>query len=387
MNDLSNDTARPREATLRNRMAMYGNNRLQIGLFGANCSSGRSANKLPERWTASWPDCLKLAKMGDEAGIDFMLPIGRWKGYGGDTDFHGSTLETVTWAAGLLAATKRITVFGTVHAPLFNPIIAAKEFVTVDHIGEGRFGINLVVGWNEGEFEMFGVSQREHDARYDYAQEWLDVIKRAWSDHDDFDFAGEYLKLKGVRAFPKPYGGTRPIIMNAGRSGIGQAFALKNCDAFFTATVDTRQSMEANAKKVEEIKSAARAFGREIEVYTVGQVVCRPTQKEAEEYYRHAQIDNADWGAIEQMMALKNITRQTVTAEVYAQQQQYFAGKAIGGYPFVGAPDRVAEELANIARAGMRGIAVSFINYLNETPYFCDEVLPRLARMGLRLPH
>ena len=373
--------------SMQQRAAMYNGNAFKIGLFGANCSSGRSANKLPERWTASWPDCLKLAKMGDEAGIDFMLPIGRWKGYGGDTDFHGSTLETVTWAAGLLAATKRITVFGTVHAPLFNPIIAAKEFVTVDHIGEGRFGINLVVGWNEGEFEMFGVSQREHDARYDYAQEWLDVIKRAWSDHDDFDFAGQYLKLKGVRAFPKPYGGTRPIIMNAGRSGSGQAFALKNCDAFFTATVDTRQSMEANAKKVEEIKSAARAFGREIEVYTVGQVVCRPTQKEAEEYYRHAQIDNADWGAIEKMMALKNITRQTVTAEVYAQQQQYFAGKAIGGYPFVGAPDRVAEELANIARAGMRGIAVSFINYLNETPYFCDEVLPRLARMGLRLPH
>jgi len=374
-------------ASMQQRTAMYSANAFNIGLFGANCSSGRSATKVPERWSASWPDCLKLARMADQAGIDFMLPIGRWKGYGGDTDFHGSTLETVTWAAGLLAATKRITVFGTVHAPLFNPIIAAKEFVTVDHIGEGRFGINLVVGWNEGEFEMFGVSQREHDDRYEYAQEWLDVIKRAWSEHTDFDFAGQYLKLKGVRAFPKPYGDTRPVIMNAGRSGVGQAFALKNCDAFFTATVDSRHSIEANAKKVEEIKSAARAIGREIDVYTVGQVVCRPTQKEAEDYYRHAQIENADWGAIEKMMALKNITRQTVTAEVFAQQQQYFAGKAIGGYPFVGTPDRVAEELANISSAGMRGIAVSFVNYLNETPYFCDEVLPRLARLGIRQSH
>jgi len=374
-------------ASMQQRTAMYSANAFNIGLFGANCSSGRSATKVPERWSASWPDCLKLARMADQAGIDFMLPIGRWKGYGGDTDFHGSTLETVTWAAGLLAATKRITVFGTVHAPLFNPIIAAKEFVTVDHIGEGRFGINLVVGWNEGEFEMFGVSQREHDDRYEYAQEWLDVIKRAWSEHTDFDFAGQYLKLKGVRAFPKPYGDTRPVIMNAGRSGVGQAFALKNCDAFFTATVDSRHSIEANAKKVEEIKSAARAIGRDIDVYTVGQVVCRPTQKEAEDYYRHAQIENADWGAIEKMMALKNITRQTVTAEVFAQQQQYFAGKAIGGYPFVGTPDRVAEELANISSAGMRGIAVSFVNYLNETPYFCDEVLPRLARLGIRQSH
>jgi len=366
---------------------MQGGNGLKIGLFGANCSSGRAVTKVPERWSGTWPDNLRLVRMADEAGIDFMLPIGRWKGYGGDTNFHGSTLETVTWAAGLLAATKRITVFGTVHAPLFNPIIAAKEFVTVDHIGEGRFGINLVVGWNEGEFDMFGVSQREHDDRYDYAQEWLDVIKRAWSENDEFDFAGQYLKLKGVRAFPKPYGETRPIIMNAGRSGIGQSFALRNCDAFFTATADSRHSIEANAKKVDEIKSAARAIGREIDVYTVGQVVCRPTQQEAEDYYRHAQIDNADWGAIEQMMALKNVTRQTVTPEVYAQQQQYYATKAIGGYPFVGSPDRVAEELANISRAGLRGIAVSFVNYLNEVPYFCDEVLPRLARLGIRQPH
>ena len=60
-----------------------------------------------------------------------------------------------------MASTKRITVFGTVHAPLFNPVIAAKEIVTADHIGGGRFGLDLVVGWNEGEFEMFGVEQRE----------------------------------------------------------------------------------------------------------------------------------------------------------------------------------------------------------------------------------
>jgi len=90
---------------------MYNTNALKLGIFGANCSSGRSATKLPERWSASWPDCLRLARMADEAGIDFMLPIGRWKGYGGDTDFHGSTLETVTWAVGLLSATQRMTVF------------------------------------------------------------------------------------------------------------------------------------------------------------------------------------------------------------------------------------------------------------------------------------
>ena len=127
-----------RPVSMRDRVAMYNSNALKIGIFGANCSSGRSATKVPERWSASWPDCLRLARMADEAGIDFMLPIARWKGYGGETGYQDATLETVTWACGLLAATKRITVFGTVHAPLFHPIIAAKQMVTADHIGEGR---------------------------------------------------------------------------------------------------------------------------------------------------------------------------------------------------------------------------------------------------------
>ena len=61
---------------------------------------------MPERWSGSWPDNLKLARMADEAGIDFLLPIARWKGYGGDTDYQGATLETLTWASGLLASTQ-----------------------------------------------------------------------------------------------------------------------------------------------------------------------------------------------------------------------------------------------------------------------------------------
>ncbi len=376
-----------RSASMRERIAMYNDNTLKIGIFGANCSSGRSATKVPERWSASWPECLRLARMADDSGIDFMLPIARWKGYGGDTDFHGTTLETITWATGLLGATKHLTVFGTVHAPLFHPLIAAKEFVTADHIGEGRFGVNLVVGWNEGEFDMFGVTQREHDVRYDFAQEWLDAVKRAWSEPDEFDFDGQFVKLKNVRAFPKPYGETRPIIMNAGSSPVGQAFALRNCDAFFVATAGSRTSLDGNAKKVAEIKQAAQGYGREIEVYTVGQVICRPSQQEAEDYYRHAIIEHADWSAIDGMLAIKNITPQTLPPEEYAAKRRYFAANAIGGYPFVGTPDRVAEELSHISQAGVRGIALSFVSYLQELPYFCDEVLPRLARLGTRAKH
>ena len=298
-------------ASLNSRRAMHSRNKLQIGLFGANCSSGRAVTLVPERWSGNWPDNKKLAVMADDAGIDFMLPIGRWKGYGGDTDYQGTTLETITWATGLLAATKRITVFGTVHAPIFNPVVAAKEMVTADHIGEGRFGLNIVVGWNEGEFDMFGVQQRAHDDRYEYAQEWIDVIKQIWSDREDFDFHGKYLDMKGIRGKPKPYGGTRPVIMNAGASATGQAFAVKNCDAFFMQA--SRTSLDDTAQQVRKALDAAHEQGRDIGCYTVGVVTCRPTKKEAEEYFHHCIVERADWSAVDSILALRKISPQTVS--------------------------------------------------------------------------
>ena len=323
--------------------------------------------------------------MADQAGIDFMLPIGRWKGYGGDTNFHGATLETVTWACGLLAATERITVFGTVHAPLFHPLIAAKEFVTADHIGEGRFGINLVVGWNEGEFEMFGVTQREHDARYDYAQEWLDVIKRAWTEHGDFDFAGRYLNCKGVRAYPKPYGDTRPIIMNAGRSPIGQAFALRNCDAFFTATVRLaalhRGQREEGAGD-QERRAGLRPRDRGLHRRAGDLPADAEGGRGLLPVCRHRQCrlgrGRPDDGAEEHHAADRRRRTSSPGSSAISPARRSAAIRSSARRT------RWRRSWRASVPAGMRGIAVSFVNYLNETPYFCDEVLPRLVRLGVR---
>ena len=122
-------------------------------------------------------------------------------------------------------------------------------------------------------------------------------------------------------------------------------------------------------------------------MFTVGQVICRPSQQEAEDYYRYVNIEHADWGAIDSILANKSITPQTIGDQEYEKKRRYFAVNAIGGYPFVGTPDRVAEELTIISQAGVRGIGLSFVNYLAEVPYFCDEVLPRLQRAGVRMAH
>lgn len=363
------------------RRSLRSPHRLKLGMFGANCSSGRAVTKVAERWSGSWDDCVRLAELADAAGIDFLLPVGRWKGYGGETDYQGSTFETITWACGLLAKTRRIHVFGTVHAPLFHPIIAAKQMMTADQIGHGRFGLNVVCGWNEGEFEMFGVTQREHDSRYAYAQEWLDAIKRMWSDPGTFDFDGQYIKLRHVEARPKPYGESRPVIMNAGASATGQAFAVRNCDALFLSTA--KDTFDDTAQQVQLVKGQARQQGREIDVYTVGVVTCRPTMAQAEAYYRHYTIDNADWSAVDNIMRLKGQTPEALGQEEFERLRRHTA-HGLSGLPIVGDPDHVAIELGRLSAAGLTGIAVSVTNYVDELPFLCDEVLPRLERMGLR---
>jgi alkanesulfonate monooxygenase SsuD/methylene tetrahydromethanopterin reductase-like flavin-dependent oxidoreductase (luciferase family) len=372
------------DASMQSRRAMHNQNPLKIGLFAANCSSGRAVTLVPERWSASWEDNLRMARIADEAGIDFLLPVARWKPYGVHGDYQINTFETITWATGLLASTQRITIFGTVHAPLFNPVMAAKQMVTADHVGGGRFGLNLVVGWNEGEFDMFGVPIKSaHDDRYEYAQEWIDAVKDMWSPKDNFDVVGKYLQLKSVRSSPKPVGGTRPVIMNAGMSPVGRAFAMRNCDAFFTNTIG--MSVEQQAEVVKSCKAEARTQGRELDVYTTGDIVCRPTQKEAEDYAHHAIFEMADWKSVDDILALRKITPDTMSPEDFRKRRELQA-KGMGGVPLVGSPDHIADKLAALVQAGLRGIAVSFVNYADELPYFVQEVLPRLERQGVRVP-
>src|SRR5262249_48303843 len=123
--------------------------------------------------------------------------------------------------------------------------------------------------------------------------------------------------------------------------------------------------------------------GRELGVYTVGVITCRPTRKEAEEYYHHSIVEHADWSAVDDILALKNITKDNTPPEKFRQARNGYA-QGMGGLPIVGDPDHVASHLVDLSKAGLTGIAVSFVNYIDELQYFRDEVLPRLERAGLR---
>ena len=128
-------------------------------------------------------------------------------------------------------------------------------------------------------------------------------------------------------------------------------------------------------------KAEAEAKGRVIEVFTVGVIVCRPTRREAEEYFHSVTQERADWSAIDSILAMRGLNQRSPD-EVERFRREYAVGN--GGLPFVGTPDDVAEHLAQVSAAGFSGCGLSFVNAADEFPYFRDEVLPRLARMGLR---
>ena len=87
--------------------------------------------------------------------------------------------------------------------------------------------------------------------------------------------------------------------------------------------------------------------------------------------------------SLERILQFMKITPQTVSRSSQ-KQREYLALREIGAYQFVGTPDSIADELATLSRAGVRGIAFSMVNYLHELSLFRDEVLPRLQRMGVR---
>ena len=263
------------------------------------------------------------------------------------------------------------------HAPLVHPVFAAKALATIDHVSGGRAGLNIVCGWNPKEFGMFGVPLVEKG--YDQAAEWLSIVEKVYASEEPVDFEGEYYHLKQAVSRPASLQAPRPVTMNAAFGGPGRDFAARSCDFLFTTFTELGEAHRA----IEDIGTRARAAGRDVGVYTVCHVVCRETRKEAEDYYRRYAVELADHGAVDDHMAGKKEFSGSHDAAAYDRYRQRFAGGA-GSYPLVGTPEDIAAEMARISAAGYQGIALSFVNYTQELPYFCDRVLPLLQQQGLR---
>ncbi|MEJ2863616.1 LLM class flavin-dependent oxidoreductase [Actinomycetospora flava] len=348
---------------------------LKLGVFSFNASGGLNITTEPRKYHVSWEHTSAIARQAEKMGLEFVLPVAKWRGYGGETDFYGESYETLTWAAGIAAQTSRITVGATVHVPVIHPTFVAKAGATVDHISGGRLALNVVMGWYPKEIGQFGLTPADHDIRYEHGDEWVTLLKRLWTEDEPFDVDGRWTSAWSALSKPKPV--RRPLLINAGTSPAGVDFTARHCDI----SLASRNALEGSDTFVGDIRTTAREkYGRDLRVINVAHVICADTEKEARRR-RELLAENGDKVAADNFMDFLGIGSQSYeeTLKLY-RDYFYTSGAAL---PLIGTPEQVAEQMVAASRAGFDGLALGFFDYLDEMTAFEETVMPLLREAGI----
>jgi alkanesulfonate monooxygenase SsuD/methylene tetrahydromethanopterin reductase-like flavin-dependent oxidoreductase (luciferase family) len=350
---------------------------MQLGLFMPNCSNAYSISSYkpdPDDWT--YESNLRIARAAEAAGFDFLFPVAKWQGYGGQTDYLGTSLETFTWAAALLANTSRINIYSTVHVPVFHPVATAKMGATLDHIGQGRWGLNIVSGWSEHEFGMMGIEVMPHAERYRRTQAYIEILHGLWTQEPGtFNYECPWYTITNGSVRPQPQRKPHPTIANAGVSDAAKDLVARLCDWAFISP----PSVAAAPGVVADIKDRAQRHGRTVQCACYPFVLWRETEKEAERERRRI-LDGMDRVAVENWargLNLQSGSFDNFTAEMYA-----FGG---GALPLVGSAEQVAEKLKELYDGGMDGFLMVMLDYYQDTLRFDREISPLLREMGVPL--
>lgn len=351
------------------------NETLKLGLFMPNCSYSMSISTYkpnPDEW--EFEHNVKIALAAEEENFDFLFPVARWRGLGGKTNFLGSNIDTFTWAASLLQRTKRIGVYSTVHVPVYHPFVVAKMGASLDYISGGRWGLNVVSGWNHAEFSMMGLEIHDHEKRYEKTTDYLKVIKGLWTaEPGTFDFASPWYEINKGWISPLPKTSPHPPIINAGTSEAGRNLVANHCDWSFMCP----PSIAAGGEMAKDIKRRAAALGRNVRCVAALIPIWGETQQEADDIVQKI-LDNADKEALEAWMAGTQLDSGSFDSHTL---DMFCLGA--GSLPIIGTRETVAEAITALYDNGVDGVLLGFVDYLEGTKKFAREVCPLLREAGV----
>ncbi|HLG86648.1 MAG TPA: LLM class flavin-dependent oxidoreductase [Alphaproteobacteria bacterium] len=319
---------------------------------------------------ASWDYNRKTAILAEEIGLDFIMSMAKWRGYGGVTQQWRYALDSQMLMAALATVTKRVRIVTTVHTLLQNPAVTAKMIATLDHISNGRAGLNIVTGAYKGEFEQMQAWRENvgHDERYDLADEWITIIKRLWTE-DSVTFHGKYFTMEDCQSDPKPI--RPPFLVCAGTSTRGMRFTADQVDVMFCTGKDHDEMAQVST----DMKAMARKAGRSIKTYTMLNLVIGETEAAAQaeaELYR----DGFDWEACKGMMRAYGFLDSEIGKE------NAFVAKARSGFMsahLIGSAENITRQLIDLLdKTQLDGMMLIFPDYLKGMPVFAREVLPHI---------
>jgi dimethylsulfone monooxygenase len=361
---------------------VFNRHKLKLGTFQTNLDYGCLMADIEGRLKISWPNTVALARLADAMEFEALVPVARWRGFGGKLNPAGPGFETYTWASGIAASTNAAGVVATSHCSINHPIVAAKQGAVIDHISNGRMILNIVTGWNKPEIDMFGVEMLPHDERYDMAEEWLAIVKRLWTEDDEFDHEGKYYKIVKGYLQPKPIQRPFPAIMNAGGSERGRHFAGKYCDLVFTALGSP--DFEKNKAQVDAYRKLAREeYGREIAVWTSANIVQAETEAEARRFDKYIVDEKGDWEAVTFALVTLGLNAKTFSAEALKHLKELFIA-GWGGYPLIGTKEQVVDGLKMLSAMGLDGVLLSWPRFEVGMREFKSATYPLLVQAGLR---
>ncbi|CCB66595.1 LLM class flavin-dependent oxidoreductase [Hyphomicrobium sp. MC1] len=358
---------------------------MMIGLFLPTQTGGFSQSKLGRstRWDFEYNKQLTLT--AENYGFDFVFGLQQWVpkgGFGGEIKYRENFLDPFISTVALGALTKSIVTISTVHVLYGNwhPLHLARFAATADHIMGGRFGLNIVTGYDAKEPLMFGMNRIDHDKRYDQADEFTSIMEDLWAGKENLTFDGDYYHLDGAYVSPRPHYG-RPILVSASASTAGFAYAARHADIVFTSSpagAVFENAIAALPDHVKQIKQAYIQTGRTGKVIIFPMIVCKKTREEAYAY-RDAIVAEAD------LESIAAYTNRHTKGDAHGWPKHVPADRVLGGHiQIIGDPDDVANAIVQLHQAGIDGIQIGFYDYGPDLDFFAEAVLPRLEKLGLR---
>jgi pyrimidine oxygenase len=345
--------------------------RLELGVFLPIAKNGFVKSTNAPAYIPSYRENLQITLLAEEIGLDYVFSMLKWRGFGGATQFWDSSFDSFSLMAALAAATSRIDLIATVNPVLHHPTSMAKMAATIQDVSGGRLGLNLITGSTLGEYTQMGVLPPEYDRRrYDYAAEWVRVLKRLWSEpsvtHD-----GEYFHLDNCVSEPKPQ--PRPFLVCAGTSDEGLRFTIREADYSFLGASGVA-GLKAVSVRAHEI---AAAEGATIKTATPVLLMIGDSKADAEAQWEYL-LEGADVEAnVNNAAAYTASTRtrnQVQGAQIAAQPRRVSSQQ-----PILGGPREVADQLIEIASEGqLDNICMVFPEYIEGLKRFGRDVLPIL---------
>lgn len=350
---------------------------MDIGVFIPIGSNGWLISTTSPRYKPSWELNRDVVLKAEQYGMEFALSMVKLRGFGGESEFWDHCLESFTLMAALAAVTKRIRLFASTAVLTLPPALAARMASTIDAVAPGRFGINIVSGWQEAEYSQMGMwPGNEHfTRRYQYCGEYVQVMRDLWETGAS-DFKGDFFQMTDCKLSPQPTG--KIEVVAAGQSNVGMEFAATYADYSFCMGEGVNTPMQM-APSVGRLVAAAEKTGRKVGAYALFMVIADETDEAAQakwELYK----DGADtvalgWMGVQAAADKKadaSSTAKSMTNPVSAVN--FNMGTLVGSYATVAF---LLDELDTVP--GIAGIMLTFDNFLAGMDQFGTRIQPLMA--------